>query len=77
MGEAEPRDPELVERAQRAATRLELAWERWRALHGLAGSPAQPVVVGLRGLCAQGAMGPAPGRDRVQRRRGRKARGVP
>ena len=44
MGEAEPRDPELVERAQRAATRLELAWERWRALQGLAGSPAQPVV---------------------------------
>ena len=30
------RDPELVARAQRAATRLESAWEQWRALHGLA-----------------------------------------
>ena len=32
------RDPELVARAGYAATRLEQAWERWRALHGLAGS---------------------------------------
>jgi hypothetical protein len=31
------RDPELAERAGNAATRLEQAWERWRALHGLAG----------------------------------------
>jgi hypothetical protein len=38
------RDPELVARAQRAATRLESAWEEWRALHGLAVAPAQPVV---------------------------------
>jgi hypothetical protein len=38
------RDPELVARAQRAATRLESAWEQWRALHGLAAMPAQPVV---------------------------------
>jgi len=38
------RDPELVARAQRAATRLESAWEQWRALHGLAGAPGQPVV---------------------------------
>ena len=38
------RDPELVARAQRAATRLESAWERWRALHGLAVAPGQPVV---------------------------------
>jgi hypothetical protein len=38
------RDPELVARAQRAATRLESAWEQWRALHGLAVAPAQPVV---------------------------------
>ena len=36
------RDPELVARAQRAATRLESAWEQWRVLHGLA--PGQPVV---------------------------------
>jgi hypothetical protein len=33
------RDPELVVRAQRAATRLESAWEQWRALHELAVAP--------------------------------------
>src|SRR6266516_5388523 len=38
------RDPELVARAQRAATRLESAWEQGRALHGLAVAPGQPVV---------------------------------
>jgi hypothetical protein len=38
------RDPELVARAQRAAMRLESAWEQWRALHGLAVAPGQPVV---------------------------------
>jgi hypothetical protein len=38
------RDPELVARAQHAATRLESAWEQWRGLHGLAVAPAQPVV---------------------------------
>jgi hypothetical protein len=38
------RDPELVARAQRAAARLESAWEQWRTLHGLAVTPAQPVV---------------------------------
>src|ERR1700704_40227 len=38
------RDPELVVRAQRAAARLESAWERWRALQGLGETPAQPVV---------------------------------
>src|SRR5437763_16823934 len=38
------RDPELVARAQRAATRLESAWEQWRALHGLADAPGRPVV---------------------------------
>ncbi len=38
------RDPELVARAQRAAKRLEMAWEQWRALHGLAVAPGQPVV---------------------------------
>jgi hypothetical protein len=38
------RDPELVARAQRAATRLETAWEQWRALHGLAAAPGQPIV---------------------------------
>jgi hypothetical protein len=38
------RDPELVARAQRAAARLESAWERWRALQGRDETPAQPVV---------------------------------
>src|SRR6202030_868916 len=38
------RDPELVARARRAATRVESAWEQWRALHGLAVAPGQPVV---------------------------------
>src|SRR5579864_4735772 len=38
------RDPELVARAQRAARRLESAWEQWRALHGLAVAPGQPIV---------------------------------
>ncbi|HEY0718495.1 MAG TPA: hypothetical protein VGD68_12825 [Streptosporangiaceae bacterium] len=32
------RDPELAARAGYAAARLEQAWERWRALHGLDGS---------------------------------------
>jgi len=38
------RDPELVARAERAASRLESAWERWRALQGLGETSAQPVV---------------------------------
>ncbi|MGH3175090.1 MAG: hypothetical protein ACRDPF_14645 [Streptosporangiaceae bacterium] len=37
------RDPELIARAQRAATRLESAWEQRRALHGLAVAPGQQV----------------------------------
>ena len=38
------RDPELVARAERAAARLESAWERWRALQGIGETPAQPVI---------------------------------
>ena len=38
------RDPEQVARAERAAARLESAWERWRALQGIGETPAQPVV---------------------------------
>ncbi len=38
------RDPEQVARAQHAAARLESAWERWRALQGMADTPPQPVV---------------------------------
>ena len=38
------REAELVARAHRAAAQLETAWERWRTLHGLAETPAQPVV---------------------------------
>jgi hypothetical protein len=36
-------DPGLVSRAQRAATMLERAWDRWRAAHGLAAEPLPPV----------------------------------
>jgi hypothetical protein len=38
------RDPELVARAQRAAARLEWAWERWRARRGFGGALSQPVA---------------------------------
>ncbi len=38
------RDPERVSRAQRAAARLEGAWERWRTRHGLGGVLCQPVA---------------------------------
>jgi hypothetical protein len=37
------RDPELAARAVYAAARLEQAWERWRALHGL-GGPSDPLA---------------------------------
>src|ERR1700735_2781654 len=37
------RDPDLVVRAQRAATELELAWHRWRSMHGLGADPPSPV----------------------------------
>ena len=36
-------DPRLVSRAQRAATMLERAWERWRATQGLETEPMPPV----------------------------------
>jgi len=37
------RDPELMLRAQRAATELERAWDRWRTMHGLNAEPLPPV----------------------------------
>ncbi len=37
------RDPDLVVRAQEAATALESAWCRWRNMHGLAADPAPAV----------------------------------
>jgi hypothetical protein len=37
------RDPDLVVRAQQAATALESAWCRWRNMHGLAADPAPAV----------------------------------
>ena len=69
------RDPELVARAQRAATRLESAWEQWRALHGLAVAPGQPVVSYV-GYSLKEPWG-SPGRHRDRRRRGRVPRRVP
>jgi hypothetical protein len=38
------RDPELMVRAQRAATELERAWDRWRTMHGLGTEPMPPVT---------------------------------
>jgi hypothetical protein len=38
------RDPELMVRAQRAATELERAWDRWRTMHGLGTEPLPPVT---------------------------------
>jgi hypothetical protein len=37
------RDPELMQRADRAAIALEEAWDRWRAMHGLGSEPLPPV----------------------------------
>jgi hypothetical protein len=37
------RDPDLVVRAQQAATALESAWCRWRNMHGLGNDPVPPV----------------------------------
>lgn len=37
------RDPELMQRADRAAIALEEAWERWRAMHGLGSEQLPPV----------------------------------
>jgi hypothetical protein len=37
------RDPDLMQRADRAAIGLEQAWERWRAMHGLGAEPLPPV----------------------------------
>jgi hypothetical protein len=37
------RDPELMMRAQRAATELEKAWDRWRTMHGLGTEPLPPI----------------------------------
>ncbi len=36
-------DPELMLRAQRAASELEQAWDRWRTIHGLGAEPLPPV----------------------------------
>lgn len=37
------RDPDLVQRAEQAATALEQAWMRWRTRHGLGTGPLPPV----------------------------------
>ena len=37
------RDPDLVQRAERAANALERAWGRWRTMHGLGSDPLPPV----------------------------------
>ena len=37
------RDPDLVQRAERAAFALERAWDRWRTMHGFGSDPLPPV----------------------------------
>ncbi len=37
------RDPDLMQRADRAAITLEQAWERWRGMHGIGTEPLPPV----------------------------------
>jgi hypothetical protein len=37
------RDPDLVQRAERAAFALERAWDRWRTMHGYGSDPLPPV----------------------------------
>src|SRR5690242_12959974 len=37
------RDPDLIVRAQQAASSLETAWRRWRSMHGLTGEPPPAV----------------------------------
>ena len=37
------RDPDLVQRAERAAIALERAWGRWRVMHGMTADPPPPV----------------------------------
>lgn len=37
------RDPDLVQRARRAADALERAWGHWRTMHGLGADPLPPV----------------------------------
>jgi hypothetical protein len=37
------RDPDLVQRAERAALALERAWDRWRTMHGFGPDPLPPV----------------------------------
>jgi hypothetical protein len=37
------RDPDLVQRAERAALALERAWDRWRTMHGFGDDPLPPV----------------------------------
>jgi len=37
------RDPDLVQRAERAAMALERAWGHWRVMHGLGSDPLPPV----------------------------------
>jgi len=65
------RDPELVTRAQRAATRLESAWEQWRAPHGLAvssgrGRPSPDQVRDIAAELAGWTSGELPGQATEQ-----------
>jgi len=50
------RDPDLVVRAQQAATALEGAWRRWRGMHGL-GSESLPAVSSYVGYSLEAPWG--------------------
>jgi hypothetical protein len=50
------RDPDLVVRAQQAATALEGAWRRWRGMHGL-GSDSLPAVSSYVGYSLEAPWG--------------------
>jgi len=54
-------DPRLVSRAQRAATLLERAWERWRTTQGLEAEPLPPVSSYV-GYSIEEPWGATPGR---------------
>ena len=53
------RDPDLVVRAQRAATALESAWCHWRNTHGLAADPVPSAVSSYVGYSLDAPWGEA------------------
>ena len=67
------RDPDLIVRAQQAASSLESAWRRWRNMHGLTGEPP-PAVSSYVGYSLDTPWGQPQDRLRHLRRGGRATR---